>query len=62
MSLIHQQADIGEGWDVAAEDKQKNEFVLSMPAEDGRRLASGWLWLGIASLVGAGLFAILLVL
>src|SRR3989338_8370987 len=33
-----------------------------MPSEDGRKLASGWLWLGIASLVGAGLFAILLVL
>ncbi|MBI5439431.1 MAG: cbb3-type cytochrome c oxidase subunit I [Nitrosomonadales bacterium] len=33
-----------------------------MPSEASRKLASGWLWLGIASLVGAGLFAILLVL
>src|SRR3990167_2516294 len=33
-----------------------------MPPEGGRKLASGRLWLGIASLVGAGLFAILLVL
>lgn len=44
------------------EEKHKNEFTLSMPSEDGCKLASGWLWLGIASLVGAGLFAILLVL
>jgi len=47
---------------VTEEEKHKNEFTLSMPSEDGRKLASGWLWLGIASLVGAGLFAILLVL
>ena len=32
-----------------------------MPSAASRKLASGWLWLGIAS-VGAGLFAILLVL
>ena len=37
-------------------------FALSVPSEACRKLASGWLWLGIASLVGAGLFAILLVL
>ncbi|MDP1940220.1 MAG: hypothetical protein Q8K54_06155, partial [Gallionella sp.] len=40
----------------------KRGYVLTMPSEAGRRLASGWLWLGIASLVGAGIFAILLVL
>src|SRR3989337_181972 len=33
-----------------------------MPSDDSRSLASGWLGVGIASLVGAGLFAILLVL
>ena len=33
-----------------------------MPSDASRNLASGWLWLGIASLLGAGLFAILLVL
>lgn len=37
-------------------------FDLSMPSDAGRKLAAGWLKLGIASLVGAGLFAILLVL
>ena len=62
MSLVYQQADIEEGWDVTGEETHQNEFTLSMPAEASRRLASGWLWLGIASLVGAGLFAILLVL
>lgn len=40
----------------------KRGYVLTMPSEAGRRLAAGWLWLGIASLVGAGIFAILLVL
>lgn len=39
-----------------------SEFTLSVPSEASRKLAAGWLWLGIASLVGAGLFAILLVL
>jgi hypothetical protein len=37
-------------------------FSLTMPSDASRNLASGWLWLGIASLVGAGVFAILLVL
>jgi hypothetical protein len=37
-------------------------FALSMNSQANAKLASGWLWLGIASLVGAGLFAILLVL
>ena len=37
-------------------------FTMSMPTEASRKLAAGWLWLGISSLVGAGLFAILLVL
>ncbi len=39
-----------------------NGFAISMPSDSSRKLASGWLWLGVASLVGAGLFAILLVL
>ncbi|MEO8331002.1 MAG: hypothetical protein ABI479_01095 [Gallionella sp.] len=56
MSAAFQQAGI------KTEDKGVCGFALSMPPEANRRLASGWLWLGIASLVGAGLFAILLVL
>jgi len=47
---------------MAGEEKQINEFSLTLPSEGGRKLAAGWLWLGIASLVGAGIFAILLVL
>jgi hypothetical protein len=43
-------------------DKRVDGFALSMPSDASRKLASGWLKLGIASLVGAGLFAILLVL
>jgi hypothetical protein len=36
----------------------------TLPVTDGaqRRLALGWLWLGIAALLGAGLFSVLLVL
>ena len=37
-------------------------FMLTLPSASSRRLAAGWLKLGIASLVGAGVFAILLVL
>ena len=44
------------------EESHQSGFAISMPPEASRKLASGWLWLGIASLVGAGLFAILLVL
>src|SRR5574340_80015 len=44
------------------EEKREGSFALSMPSDASRKLASGWLGLGIASLVGAGLFAILLVL
>lgn len=56
MSSAYQQAGI------KTEDSGEGGFALSMPSDDSRSLASGWLWLGIASLVGAGLFAILLVL
>lgn len=43
-------------------ESSERGYALSMPSDASCRLASGWLWLGIASLVGAGLFAILLVL
>jgi hypothetical protein len=62
MSSAYPQADIKAGEDVTGEEKYGREFALSMPSAAGRKLASGWLWLGIASLLGAGLFAILLVL
>jgi len=62
MSSTYQQANAGQGTDVAGEEKRGGGFTLSMPSDASRKLASGWLWLGIASLVGAGLFAILLVL
>ncbi|HUW25661.1 MAG TPA: hypothetical protein VMW07_03925 [Gallionella sp.] len=62
MNTTDQQAGIEEGRGVIGKEIHNNEFTLSMPTEGSRRLASGWLWLGIASLVGAGLFAILLVL
>lgn len=55
MSTAGQQTDIKTGGG-------EGIFALSMPSDASRRLASGWLRLGIASLVGAGLFAILLVL
>lgn len=58
MSSTYQQTESGQG----AEEAHKYGFTLTMPSDASRKLASGWLWLGIASLVGAGLFAILLVL
>jgi hypothetical protein len=37
-------------------------YALASPADARRRLATGWLWLALAALVGAGLFSVLLVL
>lgn len=37
-------------------------YLLAVPAGMRRRLAQGWLWLGMLALVGAGLFSVLLVL
>jgi len=37
-------------------------YALASPADARRRLATGWLWLAMAALVGAGLFSVLLVL
>lgn len=62
MSSGSQQAGINEGEDMIGEGKHGRTFALSMPSAVSRKLASGWLWLGIASLLGAGVFAILLVL
>jgi hypothetical protein len=62
MSSAYHQAGIKEGQDLTGEGKSWREFTLSLPSTAARKLASGWLWLGIASLLGAGLFAILLVL
>jgi hypothetical protein len=56
MSTVYQQENIND------ELHSGIGYALSIPTVANRKLASGWLWLGIASLVGAGLFAILLVL
>ena len=37
-------------------------YLLAVPSGARRRLARGWLWLGMLALVGAGLFSVLLVL
>jgi len=59
MSTISSQADADRA---AIRAGDAGNFSLPMPEEASRRLASGWLWLGVASLLGAGFFAILLVL
>ncbi|TAN85498.1 MAG: cytochrome C oxidase subunit I [Gallionella sp.] len=60
MDSTYQQTGIKESMDATGE--RAHGFTFSMPSDASRKLASGWLWLGIASLVGAGMFAILLVL
>jgi hypothetical protein len=62
MNSANQQAGAGQGMNAGGEEKHGSGFSLTMPSEVSRKLAAGWLKLGIASLVGAGLFAILLVL
>src|SRR5574340_1547089 len=62
MSSTYQRADAGQGVNATGKQRRGRGFALTMPSDASRKLASGWLWLGIASLVGAGLFAILLVL
>lgn len=51
---------------VAAERATRPEtaadYTLSVPDAQRRRLARGWLWLGLAALIGSGLFSVLLVL
>lgn len=42
--------------------KVQPAFILPPPHQDSQRLAAGWLWLSFAALVGAGLFALLVVL
>ena len=37
------------------------DYVLAVPRGAQRRLARSWLWLGLAALMGSGLFAVLLV-
>ncbi len=39
-----------------------HDYSLEVPRDERARLAAGWLALGLAALVGSGLFAILLVL
>src|SRR5687768_9780876 len=46
----------------AAQASAPASYVLAVPEGARRQLAGGWLWLALASLVGSGLFSILLVL
>lgn len=62
MESTYQQGGNIEGDRQLEESGGERKFTFAMPSESCRKLASGWLWLGIASLVGAGMFAILLVL
>ena len=39
-----------------------SDYALPMPETARRALARGWLWLGLAALIGSGVFSILLVL
>ncbi len=41
---------------------QTNQFTLPAPDDDNRRIATGWLFLGLAALVIGGLFTVLIVL
>ena len=43
-------------------DARNERFDLAVPATEQRAIARGWLLLGVAALIGAGLFSILLVL
>ncbi len=60
MALSNEQVEAGGA--TIPEAQGARNFTLTIPSEASRRLAAGWLKLGIASLVGAGVFAILLVL
>lgn len=62
MGSAFQQGFTNIGQSLTGEGENQHRFLLSLPSDSSRSLAAGWLWLGIASLVGAGLFAILLVL
>ena len=46
----------------AAHTAAPASYTLAVPDGARRKLAGGWLWLALASLVGSGLFSILLVL
>jgi hypothetical protein len=62
MNTEYRQTSPAQDAGIAGAEKCGDRFTVSMPSDAGRKLASGWLLLGIASLVGAGMFAILLVL
>ncbi|TXT27016.1 MAG: putative cytochrome c oxidase subunit I [Gallionellaceae bacterium] len=56
-------ADIDEARNYAgASPDAGGPFVLPTPHPDNQKLAAGWLWLSFAALVGAGLFALFVVL
>ncbi|HEY0885818.1 MAG TPA: hypothetical protein VGE20_11080, partial [Ramlibacter sp.] len=38
------------------------DYSVAVPRDERLALARGWLWLGLAALIGSGLFSVLLVL
>lgn len=46
----------------AREHGAAHHYALPIPTDARRRLARGWLWLGLLALIGSGLFSVLLVL
>ncbi len=42
--------------------RRSDRFDLALPAAEQRTMAAGWLMLGVAALIGSGLFSVLLVL
>ncbi|MBK6974481.1 MAG: cbb3-type cytochrome c oxidase subunit I [Sterolibacteriaceae bacterium] len=47
---------------IAAGPATASDYALSVPVDSRRALARAWLWLGLAALIGSGLFSVLLVL
>ncbi|MGN7613628.1 cbb3-type cytochrome c oxidase subunit I [Magnetococcales bacterium HHB-1] len=47
---------------MASTQDDANPFSLGLPEGETRKLALGWLWVGIASLIGSGLVVILVIL
>lgn len=48
--------------DVYRKRRSAGHYVLPVPLDRRAALARGWLWLGVAALLGSGLFSLLLVL
>lgn len=55
-------ASMAGGLDRAPARAEADRFDLALPATEQRAMAAAWLGLGVAALIGAGLFSVLLVL